>query len=99
HFSCSHASPSQNHHSREPGRDDRALTEVEESQCGLALDRGAFVGPQRRIVTVRLVLLVGEILDSLEIEQTVDGFGIGFGVALVALTTEPPPAIGARESK
>ena len=81
----------------EPGRDDRPLSEIEQGQGGLAPDGGALIGAKRGIVALRLVLLVGEILDGFEIQHAVDGLGVGLGVAVVHLAPEAHPPIGDRK--
>ena len=60
------------HHRGEPDRDDRGLSDVEHRERDLVHHRGALVPVQRLVEPTRLVRFVAEVLDGLEVEQTVD---------------------------
>jgi len=57
--------------------DDGALADVQVGQRRLALDGGALIAPERGIEAVGFVLLVTEVFYRLEIQQAVDGLGVG----------------------
>ena len=58
--------------------------------------RGAFVSAQRLVEPPRLVRLVAEVLDGLEVEQAVDGLGARAPVFPVHLPAELQPPLGHR---
>ncbi len=84
----------EDHDADETGGDDRALAEIEQRERGVAADRGAFIGVERRVVAARLVRLVGKVFDCLEIEEAVDRLGAGLAVALVHLAAKAHPPVG-----
>src|SRR6516162_494752 len=94
HLGRGHSSRGQGHDTNQAGRYDHPLTEIEQRQGGLALDRGALIGLECSVVALSLVLFVGEIFDGLEIQHAVDGLGVGLAVALVHLAPEAHPPVG-----
>ncbi len=93
------AAPGEQHDADEAAGDDRALADIEQRQRRLALHRGPLVGAQRFVEALRLVLLVGEVLHRLEIEQAVDRLGVGLGVALVHLAAMLDAPVGDDEGE
>ena len=72
------------HHDRDqPGRDDRALADIEQRQGAAGADRGHLVAAAADVVAPRLVRLVAEVLDGLVVQQAVDRLGVGLGVGIV----------------
>ena len=65
------------HHGDEAGRDDQGLTDVEPSERGLGAYGGVFGIAQGGLEAFGLKGLVAEDLDGLEVEQAIDGVGVG----------------------
>src|SRR6185437_6632504 len=93
------ALPGEQHDADEAGGDDGALADIEQRQRALALHRRLLVGAQRLVEAVGLVLLVGEILHRLEIQEAVDRLGVGLAVALVHLAAVFDPPVGDDEGE
>ena len=89
-----HALRGRDHDRGDAERDDRGLAEVERGEADPRLDRGALVAGERAVDAQGLVVLVGEGLDGLVVEQAVDRLGADLVVVEIELAAELGPPLG-----
>ena len=70
---------------------------VEHAERIVGLDRRRLVARHRHVEALGLDLLVAEVFHGLEIEQAVDGLGVGVRVAVVHLAPDGDAPLGGRE--
>ena len=87
------------HDRGDPGGDDRGLAHVEEGERLLRLDRRPLVAGERAVEAGALVVLVGEGLDHLVVDQPVDGGGAELVVALVHLAPKARAPVRREDGK
>ena len=99
HLATRHAVRGLPHHQRHGDRDDQRLTGVEGRQRGLVADLGGDPLAQLLVVSLRLEVLVVEVLDGFEVDQAVDRPRVGRRIEFVggAAQRRAPVGDGHRE--
>ena len=83
-----HVDGRHDHDDGQANGDNRRLADVQQRERRLVFDRRRFVASQRVVETRRFMTLVAEILHRFEIQQAVDGLGVGGLVRTVHFTSE-----------
>ena len=91
---AAHAVDAHRQHDDHADGEDNRLAGVEHRQRDVSLDAEPLVTRHGAVVARRFARLGAEILDRLEVEQTVDRLGVGVGVALVHRAADADAPVG-----